>query len=59
MDREDFGIKNPPFQRYIPSCYGSYQKYVPSLYLIERNEIPDEDTVSFDDMQVIDNMPDF
>ena len=33
MDNEDFGIKNPPFQRYIPSCYGKYQRYIPSVYM--------------------------
>ena len=57
MDREDFGINNPPFQRYIPSCYGKYQKYIPSLYLIEKNEISDEDIASLDDVPVIDNVP--
>jgi len=49
MDNEDFGIDNPRFQRYIPSCYGRYQKYIPSVYLVKKNEIPDEDTASSDD----------
>jgi len=54
MDKEDFGINNPPFQRYVPSCYGNYQKYIPSVYLMEMDGIPDKDTVEFYTTQVID-----
>jgi len=43
MDNEDFGIKNPPFQRYIPPCYGKYQKYIPSCYMKENDGSPDKD----------------
>ena len=42
MDNEDFGINNPPFQRYIPSCYGKYQRYIPSCYFKESSTSPEE-----------------
>ena len=42
MDNEDFGRNNPPFQRYIPSCYGKYQRYIPSLYFTGREVLPDK-----------------
>jgi hypothetical protein len=43
MDNEDFGRNNPPFQHYIPSCYGEYQRYIPSCYTRETAALPDED----------------
>ena len=43
MDNEDFGKNNPPFQRYIPSCYGKYQRYIPSLYFTGKDALPDKD----------------
>ena len=56
MDNEDYGRKNPSFQRYIPPCYGNYQKYIPSMYLMEMDGIPDKDTVTFYTTQVIDGI---
>ena len=56
MDNEDFGKNNPPFQRYIPPCYGRHQKYIPSLYLIDNNGTPEEDTAIFDTMPVRDDI---
>ena len=43
MDNEDFGRNNPPFQRYIPSCYGKYQRYIPSFYLTGKDALTDKD----------------
>jgi hypothetical protein len=43
MDNEDFGRNNPPFQRYIPSCYGKYQRYIPSFYFTGKDTMPDKD----------------
>ena len=43
MDNEDFGRNNPPFQRYIPSCYGKYQRYIPSFYFTGKDAFPDKD----------------
>jgi len=43
MDSEDFGKNNPPFQRYIPSCYGKYQRYIPSIYLTGKDALTDKD----------------
>ena len=54
MDNEDLGRNNPPFLRYIPSCYGKYQKYIPSCYMKENDESPDKDDKKFDTTQVID-----
>ena len=56
MDSEDFGRNNPPFQRYVPSCYGNYQKYIPSFYLMEMDGIPDKDSIEFYTTQVIDGI---
>ena len=54
MDSEDFGIKNPSFQRYIPSFYGKYQKYIPSWYMKENDGSPDKDDKNINKMQGID-----
>jgi len=56
MDNEDFGRDNPTFQRYIPSCYGNYQKYIPSFYLMEKDGMPEKDTIEFYTKQVIDGI---
>lgn len=58
MDNEDFGRNNPPFQRYIPSCYGKYQRYIPSCYKIENDGSPDKDNEKSDTRQVNDVMTD-
>jgi len=42
MDNEDFGRNNPPFQHYIPSCYGEYQRYIPSCYSKESKALSNE-----------------
>ena len=54
MDNEDFGSKNPSFQRYIPSFYGKYQKYIPSWYMKENDGSPDKDDKKFNKTQGID-----
>jgi len=58
MDNEDFGRNNPPFQRYIPSCYGKYQKYIPSCYMMENDGSPDKDNENSDTTQVNDVITD-
>ena len=54
MDNEDMGRNNPPFQRYIPSCYRQHQKYIPSCYLMEKDGVPDQETEAFYMTEVID-----
>ncbi|MBA7668190.1 hypothetical protein ES703_76299 [subsurface metagenome] len=54
MDNDDFGINNPPFQRYVPPCYGKYQKYIPSCYMKENDGSPDKDDKKFSKTQGID-----
>ena len=56
MDNEDFGRNNPGFQRYIPPCYRNHQRYIPSMYLMEKDGLPDKETVEFYTTQVIDDI---
>ena len=56
MDNEDFGKNKPPFQRYIPRCYSNRHKYIPSMYLMEMDEMPDQDTRASYPMKVIDGI---
>jgi len=48
MDNEDFGRSNPPFQPYIPSCYGKRQRYIPSVYFKQRDTVSDKDAEALD-----------
>lgn len=52
MDSEDFGRNNPPFQRYIPSCYGKHQRYIPSVYFKQRDTLSDKDAEAPDATEV-------
>ena len=58
MDNEDYGRNNPPFRRYVPSCYGKYQKYIPSFYMMENDGSPDKDNEKSDTTKVNDVMTD-